>query len=259
MENDDECHRLDLKTDFTRLEYQAKWAGIKSGMSVADIGCGSGITSSFLKQIVGEKGLVTGFDGSEDRIEYAKKTYGKDGLDFINLDINDSLEKLQHFDFIWVRFFLEYHRKTSFDIVKKLTSLLKPEGIICLVDLDHNCLNHYGLSRRLENAMKNISDIIEDKGNFDPYVGRKLYSYLYDLNLKDINMDMKAHHLIYGELSNVDEYNWVKKIEVAAKSSGYSFKEYSNGYEGFSTEFTSFFKDPRRFTYTPIISCRGTK
>jgi ubiquinone/menaquinone biosynthesis C-methylase UbiE len=259
MENKDEYLRMDIKTDFVRLENQAKWAGLKTGMDVADIGCGSGITSSFLKQIVGETGHVTGIDVSTDRIAYAKKTYGKDGIDFINLDIQNSLENLQKFDFLWVRFFLEYHKKQSFEIVKNLTKLLNPGGIICLIDLDHNCLNHYGLSSRLENAMKNISEIIVEKGNFDPYIGRKLYSFLYDLGFMDIDVDMKAHHLIFGELSEVDEFNWIKKIEIAAKNSGYLFDEYTNGYGGFLEEFKSFFRDPRRFTYTPIISCRGTR
>lgn len=258
MENEDECLRMDIKTDFTRLEHQANWAGLKNGMKVADIGCGSGITSSYLKQLVGYNGHVTGFDGSIDRINYAKEKYGKDGLEFIQLEINDSLDSLQNFDFIWVRFFLEYHKNESFEIVKKLIKLLNPGGIICLIDLDHNCLNHYGLSRRLETAMINISNILEHEGNFDPYVGRKLYSYLYKLGLKNIDVDMKAHHLIYGKLSEIDQYNWLKKIEVAAKNSGYSFNEYTDGYEGFLNEFKSFFSDPGRFTYTPIISCRAT-
>ncbi len=257
MENEDECLRMDIKTDFVRLEEQALWAGLKSGMSVADIGCGSGITSSFLKKIVGENGNVTGFDSSMDRINYAKKTYGEKDLEFINFDMNKSLEGLQKFDFIWVRFFLEYHKNQSFKIVEKLTKLLNPGGIICLIDLDHNCLNHYGLSDRLEKAIINISNILENEGDFDPYIGRKLYSFLYNLKLKNIAVDMKAHHLIYGELSQVDDYNWLKKIEIVAKRSNYSFKEYSNGYEGFLSEFKSFFKDPGRFTYTPIISCRA--
>ncbi len=259
MENKNESIRLEMKTDFERLEKQALWAGLKEGMSVADIGCGPGITSSFLKKIVGGKGRVTGIDNSLDRINYARETYGKSDLDFIHLDLNDSLSTLNKFDFIWVRFFLEYHKHQSFEIVKKLTEQLKPGGIICLVDLDHNCLNHYGLSSRLETAIINISEIIEKDGNFDPYIGRKLYSYLYDLGLSDIKVDMKAHHLIYGELSGVDEYNWIKKIEIAAKNSSYPFKEYSNGYEDFLADFESFFKDSRRFTYTPIISCRGIK
>jgi len=202
---------------------------------------------------------VTGIDGSMKRIIYARENHRVEGLEFINLDINDSLQGLKDFDFIWVRFFLEYHRKNSFDIVKRLTDILKPGGILCLIDLDHNCLNHYGLSSRLENAIMKVSNIVEEHGDFDPYAGRKLYSYLYDLEFKEIDVDMNAHHLIYGELSEVDEFNWSRKIETAARNSGYDFPDYPGGYNGFLNEFNTFFSDPRRFTYTPIISCRGVK
>jgi ubiquinone/menaquinone biosynthesis C-methylase UbiE len=259
MENKDECLRMDIKTDYPSLERQALWAGLKEGMRVADIGSGSGITSSFLKRIVGESGHVTGFDGSMKRTVYARENYGVEGLEFVNLDINNSLDDLKNFDFIWVRFFLEYHRENSFDIVKRLTDILSPGGILCLIDLDHNCLNHYGLSSRLEKTIVEVSDIVEKFGDFDPYVGRKLYSYLYDLGFSEIDVDMKAHHLIFGELSEVDEFNWIRKIKTAARNSGYDFPDYPDGYDGFLNEFKIFFSDPRRFTYTPIISCRGVK
>jgi len=259
MENEDESKRLEMKTDYERLEQQALWAGLKEGMRVADAGCGPGITSSFLHKIAGETGSVTAFDISPKRIEYAKEHYQEKGIDFQCRDVNDPLDDLGTFDFIWVRFLLEYERKNSFNIVKDLTKILKPGGIICLIDLDHNCLNHYGLSARLENATKKVTSLIEKYGDFDPYAGRKLYSHIYDLGFSNIKVDMKAHHLIYGELSEIDEFNWTKKIEIAARNSKYDFPEYENGYYGFLNEFKSFFSDPRRFTYTPIISCRGIK
>ncbi len=259
MENDDESKRLEIKTDFIRLEQQALWAGLKEGMRVADVGCGPGITSSFLHKIVGTNGSITAFDIAPQRIKYAKEHYQEKGIDFQCRDVNDPLDDLGTFDFIWVRFLLEYQRKNSFNIVKHLTKILKPGGIICLIDLDHNCLNHFGLSPRLEKAIFGISEIIEKHGDFDPYAGRKLYTHIYDLGYKNINVDIKAHHIIYGELSEVDKFNWLKKTEIAAKNSGYKFEEYSNGYNGFLEEFTDFFSDHRRFTYTPIISCRGTK
>ncbi len=259
MENDDESLRLEMKTDYRRLENQALWAGLKDGMRVADVGCGPGITSSFLHRIVGNTGSVTAFDIAPQRIDYAKAHYQEDGIDFQCRDVYDLLDDLGTFDFIWVRFLLEYHRKYSFDIVKRITEILKPGGILCLIDLDHNCLSHYGLSQRLERSIMKVSKIVEEHGDFDPYVGRKLYAHMYDLGFKDIDVDMKAHHLIYGELSEVDEFNWIKKIEIAAKNSGYDFPEYSDGYGGFLNEAEKFLSDPRRFTYTPIISCRGVK
>ena len=100
---------------------------------------------------------------------------------------------------------------------------------------------------------------LEDKANFDPYAGRKLYSYLYDLNFTDIAVDISAHHNIYGELKKSDEFNFLKKIEVAPQKINYKFAEYLMGYEEFIKETTISFRNPRRFTYTPIIMCIGKR
>ena len=39
--------------------------------------------------------------------------------------------------------------------------------------------------------------------NFDPYAGRKLYAYLFDLGYEAIVVSVGAHHVIYGELRHV--------------------------------------------------------
>jgi len=259
MENAEEAIRLDLKTDRKTVDRQALWAGLQPGMRIADIGCGSGITTSFLHDLIQPDGEVVGIDFSETRVCYAREHYGKEGIDFVCRDIHEPLHATGAFDFIWVRFLLEYHQSRSADIVNNLFSALKPGGILCLIDLDYNCLSHFGLSPRLEKSINGIMDTLGKDCDFDPYAGRKLYSYLYDLGCRDIDVDMTYHHLIYGELNDTDAYNWTRKVEVAAKKSGYSFDQYPGGYDEFFEEFENFFSDPRRFTYTPIISCRGRK
>jgi ubiquinone/menaquinone biosynthesis C-methylase UbiE len=259
MEHEAECFRLDLKTDSQCVTQQAQWAGIRPGMRVADIGCGSGKTTSFLHRLLQPGGEIVGIDASKSRISHATEHYGAPGIEFVCRDMYETLEDLGEFDFIWVRFVLEYHSSKSRDIVSNLTRLLSPGGILCLIDLDNNCLNHFGLNARLESTACAIINILEKDFDFDPYAGRKLYSYLYDLDYRDIAVDAAAHHLIYGELNEVDSYNFGKKVEVAAKKSGYQFDEYAGGYDEFVEEFRSFFADPKRFTYTPIILCRGVK
>jgi hypothetical protein len=115
------------------------------------------------------------------------------------------------------------------------------------------------MSRTLEAALFGVMKTLEKKAGFDPFAGKKLYAFLYDLEFEEIQMNMTPHHLIYGELNDTDEFNWTKKVEVAARNSGYAFEEYINGFEGFLGEFNSFFRDPRRFTYTALIACRGIK
>ncbi len=71
---------------------QAQWADIKTGMRVADLGCGSGKTSYFLNKLVQPNGSVIGLDFSEDRIQYANQHYSAKGLDFKCMDIRSNLE-----------------------------------------------------------------------------------------------------------------------------------------------------------------------
>ena len=259
MESEQEALRLDLKTDRATLENQARWAGIRKGMHVADIGCGAGKTSFFLKKLVGPEGTVVGVDSSELRIKEAINNFSGEGVDYICRDVRDSLDDLGGFDFIWVRFLLEYYRSDSFDIVKNLTRILNPGGIICLIDLDHNCLSHFEAPEALLKSLNGLMDVLVNDKNFDPYAGRKLYSYLYDLGFEAIDMDMQAHHLFFGEMNQANTFNWITKAEVAARQSGYDFSEFNGGFDEFYDVFKQFFFDPRRFTYTPVISCRGQK
>lgn len=259
MESDDETLRLHLKTDKKTVEKQATWAGIHPGMRVADIGCGAGKTTFYLNQLVQPGGEVVGIDSSENRINDANNNYKSDTIKFICRDVHQPLKDIGTFDFIWVRFLLEYHRLTSLEIVKNIFNILKPGGILCLIDLDHNCLSHYGAPEALTQCLSGLMDVLETNKNFDPYAGRKLYSYLYDLDFEDIDMDLAAHHLFFGELNETNAFNWITKAKVAAKQSGYSFNEFKDGFDEFYEVFKEFFMNPRRFTYTPVISCRGKK
>ena len=259
MESDEETYRLDVKTDTSVIEKHARWAGLVPGMRIADLGFGSGKTTRCLHQLAQPGGETVGVDIERKRIAFAEGHYSADNIEYVCRDLREPISDLGLFDFVWVRFVLEYHRSRIIDILKTIDGLLKPGGIACLIDLDYNCMTHYGMPQRLERALLGTVSKLQSDGDFDPFVGRKLYSYLYDLKYREIAIDMSPHHLIYGDLGEVDAFNWTKKIEVAARNSGYELAEYGGDYEAFRTEFVECFADPRRFTYTPVICCRGKK
>jgi SAM-dependent methyltransferase len=259
MEGAHEALRLDLKTDPRVVETQARWAGIKPGMRIADLGCGAGKTTFHLNKLVQPSGTTVGIDISPQRIEYAQTHYRDHGIEFGIGDVREPLDHLGRFDFIWVRFVLEYYLRESFDIVKNISKILKPGGIMCLIDLDCNCLRYFGLPARLDRAVRGVMLRLEKNLNFDPYAGIKLYSFLYDLDYKDIDIQLSPHNLIFGALKENEKYNFMKKAQIAGKKSGYPFEEYGGKFEEFIEEFMVFFRDPRVFTYTPLVVCRGCK
>ncbi len=260
MENLEEATRLEIKTDPEAVRKQAIWCGLKPGLRVLDAGCGTGKITSILHEMIQPGGMIQGVDYSQERIQYAKQHYGQgSGIDFQTHDLRDPLDSLGLFDLIWVRFFLEYYRLESPDIVRNLTACLKPDGYLCLIDLDHNCLNHYELPARVEDILFEAMKRLEQVYNFDPYSGRKLYAYLYDLGFKNIQVHLMAHHLIYGKIRDDEIFNWIKKLEVASMKNKELFENYPGGHNAIISDFTKFFLDPRRFTYTPLILCKGMK
>ena len=259
MEDPQEIERLERKTDPDAVLAQARWAGLAAGMRVADIGCGPGLTSNLLLDVVQPGGEVVGVDFSTERIRHAQKRYQQKELSFQQQDFFTDLASLGTFDFVWVRFVLEFHRSRATELVENLNRMVRPGGILCLIDLDYNCLSHAGLPDRVNETIQDVVSGLEENADFDPFAGRHLYGHLFDLNYQDIRLEMTSHHLIYGELDDVEHYNWERKVLVAARRSGCDFSRYQGGFDEFAREFTTSFKDPRRFSYTPLISCCGRK
>lgn len=260
MEDPQEAYRLEIKTDPDEIRKQAAWFGIGPGARVLDVGCGSGKAASILCEIVQPGGEVIGVDFSEDRIRYAADKYRDvQGLSFCTMDITQGMSNLGKFDFVWVRFLLEYFQKEARDIIQNLITSLKEDGNVCLMDLDYNCLSHFPLPEMMGRILERLILTMSEEYNFDPYVGRKLYTYLYELGFRDIQVDLRAHHLIYGDLRSQDQYNWIKKLEMVSRKAKDIFADYPDGFKGFFDDFRRFFNDPKRFTYTPMILCKGKK
>jgi ubiquinone/menaquinone biosynthesis C-methylase UbiE len=260
MESDEEAVRLDIKTDPVALRKQALWCGVKPGMRILDVCCGPGKTTALLHEMIQPGGSIVGIDFSEARILYAQEHYGgKNSIEFYRQDLRKSMEGLGQFDLIWVRFVLEYFRREAPDIVKKLKNCLKPGGTLCLIDLDYNCLIHHELPKSLEATLTQIMSAADEQYNFDTFAGRKLYSFLYDTGFENIDMELMAHNLIYGEIKDKDKFNLTKKIETAAKKVGSLVESYPGGYDQFYSDFSKYLVAPRRFTYTPLLLCKGTR
>ena len=254
MESGNEAERLDVKTDRAAVVEQAKWAGATSGKRVADLGCGAGVTTSILNDCTGPNGKILGLDISPERIAYAETHNAAPRIDYVVGDIRTPLTAHGTFDVLFVRFVLEYYRHEAEAIVRNIYESLAPGGTICLMDLDYNCLSHYGIDAEIETELRGLIETLERSFDFDPYVGRKLYSFLYDLGCEDIEVKMSAHHLIYGGLDPADRFNWRCKVEAAKP-----LMASEAAHQAFQEGFLRFFEDPRRFTYTPLIMCKGKK
>lgn len=266
MENSDEDLRLEIKTDMEVVKRQAEGAGIKPGMRVLDVGCGIGKTTAALAELVGPGGSVTGLDFSRERLEVAEEKYARPNVKFKAHNLKEPLRWHEEFDAIWMRFIVEYFRTDALEVIDNVTQRLRPGGLLVMADSDQNSMIHYGHSDRIQKTLTDIMTRLARDFNFDPYAGGHLPGYLYDLGYQDILVSVEPHHLIYGEITPKDDYNWLRKLELTAQKSGCQFDAYADEfitqtdrYEAFREEFKVFFSSPRRFTYTPLVIASGRK
>jgi ubiquinone/menaquinone biosynthesis C-methylase UbiE len=107
---------------------------LKDGLSVLDVGCGSGaITADIAKRTSGK---VVGIDISEHLIELAKKNYAHlSNLSFEVANINDYVSS-EKFDLVIAARTLQWVNNPA-EIVQKMAGLLKKGGKISINDYNH--------------------------------------------------------------------------------------------------------------------------
>lgn len=106
--------------------------GISKGMTVLDVGCGKGVTTELIAEIVGENGKVIGLDSNQNSINKASfkaKTNGLNNIEYICSDISNLSFDENTFDAILGRRVLVYLPKPK-NIILNLSKLLKPNGIL---------------------------------------------------------------------------------------------------------------------------------
>lgn len=113
---------------------------LQQGWKVLDVGCGTGAISKGIALKVGEQGHVTGIDNTAYFIESGKETYADvKNLELIHTDLF-AYEPAEKFDLITAARTLQWLHNPQEAIVK-LKSMLKPGGILSILDYNHEALD----------------------------------------------------------------------------------------------------------------------
>ncbi|UZR98839.1 class I SAM-dependent methyltransferase [Chondrinema litorale] len=106
--------------------------GISKGMTVLDVGCGRGITTELLAEIIGDNGKVIGIDSNKNSINSASAiaiSKKQNNIKYICSDLTNLSIEAYKFDAIVGRRILVYLSDPK-TIIRELSKLLKPEGIM---------------------------------------------------------------------------------------------------------------------------------
>ncbi|MDW5290202.1 class I SAM-dependent methyltransferase [Formosa sp. PL04] len=121
------------------VDYRTLKPFLKEGMSVLDVGCGTGSISKDIANSIGKSGKVTGIDNTAKFIESGKETYKNiPNLNLLHTDLFD-FQTTEKFDLITSARTLQWLSNPKAALLK-MKSLLKPNGSISILDYNHNNL-----------------------------------------------------------------------------------------------------------------------
>ena len=105
---------------------------VKEGMHVIDIGCGMGVFTIAMAELVGNSGSVTALDVQEKMLEIAMKRARKAGIDHRIQPVQGSAEQIAgraHIDFA-LAFWMIHEVPDRFGFFRKIATALKPDGVL---------------------------------------------------------------------------------------------------------------------------------
>jgi SAM-dependent methyltransferase len=112
-------------------------AGLHTGMRVADLGCGVGMVTALLADLVGPAGHVVGIDVSGAQLAQARERLQTGGanISFVEASATDTGLPPASFDLVYCRFLL-IHLPQPERALRQMHDLLKPNGILVCEDGD---------------------------------------------------------------------------------------------------------------------------
>ena len=175
-------------------------AGLCSGMRVAEIGCGTGLTARWVATQVGPGGTVVGVDASPGQLHIGEKSAAEAGITNLSFREDNAYETdlpRDTFDLVYSRFLL-CHLTDPAKALAKMSSLLKPGGILVCEDHDDGGI----FSEPPTNAYKRlveISDAVNRSHGLDSYVGLKLPRLFRQVGFSQLETKVNQTAVLRGE------------------------------------------------------------
>jgi ubiquinone/menaquinone biosynthesis C-methylase UbiE len=256
MEDPREAMRLEAKVDAHAWVQKYLAHRVGAGAEVLSVGCGPGV---ILREVVAlHKSIkATGVDISEHRIREAKQRHrGVESMNFVRGDSHAMELPSNRFDLVYSRMLIEYLRNKE-QAVREMVRVCRPGGTVLLQDLDGQLLWHYPEDAEMQRTSEKVVTALAATG-FDPFVGRKLFSFAQRAGLQSIDVQVESYHLIAGVVGPEILKQWELKLEIAAPQLQKVLGSEAAARQH-ARRFLQYLRRPDTLTYSTVFTVSGKK
>lgn len=173
-------------------------AGLASGMTTVDLGCGGGNVTMEIARLI-SPALATGIDMDEVKLGLAREAAiarGIANVEFRAMNLHDWDESAAY-DAVYARFVLQ-HLSQPVKMLRQMWKAIRPGGVVIVEDADFDGWVGYPPSSGLDFFLRSYAEVIRRSGG-DHTLARKLYAYFMEAGIGRPDVQVTQPIYIDGE------------------------------------------------------------
>jgi SAM-dependent methyltransferase len=257
MESEAEARRLSEQARALPVHGYLLTTGLAPGMRALDAGCGPGVITSVMAEVVGRQGSVLGVDLNPQRLEEARAHCAPlPQCSFLQGNIRKLELASDTFDYVWCQFVLEYLRDPEVALAE-LIRVTRQGGRVVVSEVDDLGMLNWPFPLELEEGCRKFVAAIGAAG-FDLRMGRKVFHLYRRAGLEQIRVHLLPLWIVPGAADARLLSDWKQRFTTVEPVVAPAFGGLE-AYWAFCERYLAMLSDPDALKYSVLLITEGQK
>ncbi len=257
MESQAEARRLAEQARALPVHGHLLTTGLAPGMNALDAGCGPGVTTAVMAEVVGPQGSVVGVDLHPQRLAEARAHCAPlPQCSFLQADVRKLELASDSFDYVWCQFVIEYLRDPEVALAE-LLRVTRQGGRLVISEVDSLGLQNWPTSPELEAGARIFTEAVAAAG-FDLNMGRKVFHLFRRAGLEQIRVHLTPLWVVAGTADARLLSDWQQRFTTLEPLVAPAFGG-GAAYWAFCQRYLELLSDPDALKYSVLLITEGQK
>ena len=257
MESEAEARRLAEQARAMPVHGYLLTTGLAPGMKALDAGCGPGVITSVMAEVVGRQGSVLAIDLHPQRLADARAYCASlPQCSFEQADLRKLNLEGDTFDYVWCQYVFEYLPDPA-PAVAELLRVTRPGGKVVVSDMDGLGMLNWPFPAELEADCRKFEAVTAAAG-VDMHVGRKVFHLFRRAGLDHIRVHLMPTWIVAGAADARLLSDWKQRFATLAPVAAPAFGG-KEAYNAFCERYLGLLSDPDALKYSVLLITEGQK